>query len=187
MRQFSRGSSIISIGDFTYGENNLDIREWGEGASLSIGKFCSLGDKISIYLGGNHRTDWITTYPFGHTFINQFGPERYPGHPASNGDIVIGSDVWIGADVKIFSGVKIGNGAVIAGSSVITKDVEPYSIVGGNPAKFIKLRFDESIVELLCKLEWWDLSVDQIKNIKEILCHPPSIDVLNKLIEKYRS
>lgn len=186
MKIFTKGKSKIYVDDYTYGENNLDIKEWGEGSNIKIGKFCSLGDRISIYLGGNHRIDWITTYPFGHTFSNIFGSEKYPGHPWSKGDIEIGSDVWIGADTKIFSGIKIGNGAVIAGSSVVTKNVDPYTIVGGNPAKFITKRFDQEIIDLLNKLEWWNLDVDIIKQIKKDLCSIPTKILLTDLIKTYR-
>lgn len=186
MKNFTKGSSKISLGDFTYGENNLTINEWGEGANLSIGKFCSLGDRISIFLGGNHRTDWITTFPFGHTAIDYFGKERVPGHPSTNGDINIGCDVWIGSDVKIFSGITIGNGAVIAGSSVVVKDIEPYSIVGGNPAKLIKYRFNEEIIDLLNRLKWWDLDHQVIKTIRNTLCQQPTAELLTELIKTYR-
>lgn len=186
MKNFKVGSSNITIGEFTYGESNLGIKEWGEGANLVIGKFCSLGDDIKIYLGGNHRVDWITTYPFGHTHQHCFGGVTVAGHPATRGDIVIGSDVWIGSDVKILSGIQIGNGAVVAGSSVITRDVPAYSVVGGNPGRLIKMRFSDDIINLLNELAWWDLAVDKIVEIKDQLSSAPTPELLKQLISKYK-
>ena len=148
------GESRVEIGDFTYGDNELKIRQWGEGASLTIGKYCSIGDGIEIFLGGDHRVDWITTYPFGHTNQAVFNNFAGVGHPQSKGNVVIGNDVWLGSSCKIMSGVSIGDGAVIGGSAVVVKDVAPYSIVGGNPAKLLKYRFDNNTITLLLKLRW---------------------------------
>ncbi len=131
------GASKVSIGRFTYGDEGLLIRQWGEGARLQIGRFCSIANDVTILLGGNHRVDWITTYPFGHIHRRKLGGRGILGHPTTNGDIVIGDDVWIGSRATIMSGVTIGSGAVIATQSVVTKDIGPYVIVGGNPAKEI--------------------------------------------------
>jgi len=180
------GKSHISIGRFTYGYNNLNIREWNEGASLKIGAFCSLADNISLFLGGNHKTDWITTYPFGHIYQDELGGTDILGHPSTNGDIVIGNDVWIGSGVTIMSGIQIGDGAVISANSHVVKDVAPYQIVGGNPAKLIKQRFENQIVEILLNLRWWDLPIENIKQIQKILSSTPSKYILQDLIDTYR-
>lgn len=103
------GKSPISIGRFTYGFKNITVRQWGEGASLKIGAFCSLADNIQIFLGGNHRTDWITTFPFGHIYLNELNVNPNLGHPSTKGDVVIGNDVWIGSGVTIMSGITIGD------------------------------------------------------------------------------
>ena len=108
------GTSKVVVGRFTYGHDRLVVRQWGEGAALRIGSFCSFAEKITIMLGGNHRTDWITTYPFGHVFEEQFGADPVAGHPSTNGDVVIGDDVWIGHGATVISGVTIGDGAVVA-------------------------------------------------------------------------
>lgn len=176
------GNSTIKVGDFTYGHDGLHIHQWGEGAALTIGKFCSIGHNVTIFLGGDHRTDWITTYPFGHVNAQYFG-NPVIGHPKTKGNITIGNDVWIGADSKIMSGVTIGDGAIIAGSAVVVKDVESYSIVGGNPAKFLKYRFDQLIITLLKELAWWDLPINSIKEIIKDLCSSPSEELLNTLIK----
>lgn len=128
----------MSFGKYTYGTpkiywNNKD-------AKLVVGNFCSIAANVKIYLGGNHRTDWVTTYPFGHIHKNIFNNYDGEGHPSTKGDVIIGNDVWIGENVTIMSGVNIGDGAIIANNSHIVKNVEPYSLVGGNPGKFIKLK-----------------------------------------------
>jgi acetyltransferase-like isoleucine patch superfamily enzyme len=161
---------MIEVGKYTYGHGESIIHEWGEGAKVIIGSYCSLGPKIEFFLGGNHRMDWITTYPFGHTHKEVFNTFNGEGHPATKGDIVIGNDVWIGMSTKIMSGVKIGNGAVIATNSVVTKDVNDYVVVGGNPAKIIKKRFSDDIIEILLKIKWWDWDEEKINRNLNILC-----------------
>ena len=180
------GKSTITLGRFTYGEQYLSILQWDEGSNLEIGSFCSIADNITIILGGNHRTDWITTFPFGHIFKDELGGANIAGHPRSNGEIIIGNDVWIGRGATILSGIKIGDGAVIAANSTVTKDVQPYEIVGGNPARVIKKRFNEKITELLLKLKWWELPVDVIKNISQNLSSQPDEAQLTELVGKYR-
>jgi acetyltransferase-like isoleucine patch superfamily enzyme len=127
-------NALVSIGDFTYGKPV--IRQWGEGAKLTVGKFTSIASGVVIMLGGNHRPDWGTTYPFN-VLLPSFS--HIKGHPATDGDVVIGNDVWIGTDAKIMSGVTIGDGAVVAANAVVTKDVAPYSIVGGGTGKAHKM------------------------------------------------
>jgi virginiamycin A acetyltransferase len=146
------------IGRFTYGEPS--VMEWGEEAKLRIGSFCSIASDVNILLGGNHRTDWVTTFPFS-VLWDEF--QDIPGHPATNGDVIIGNDVWIGAGATILSGVVIGDGAVIGAKSVITKGVDPYTIVAGNPAKLIRKRFNSEVIDELLKVRWWDWDIDRIK------------------------
>jgi acetyltransferase-like isoleucine patch superfamily enzyme len=154
---------------YTYGVENIRVREWGEGTDVLIGAFCSIADNVEIFIGGNHRTDWVTTYPFGHIHKEAF-PWHGRGHPATKGNVVIGNDVWIGSGATIFSGVTIGDGAVISAKSVVVKDVPPYSIVGGNPAKVVKLRFTEDQIERLLKNPWWDLPESRINELLPLLC-----------------
>ncbi len=180
------GRSRIYIGRFTYGYENLEVRQWNEGASLQIGSFCSLANNITIFLGGNHRVDWITTFPFGHIFQDELGLSAVEGHPATNGDVIVGNDVWIGAGSTIMSGVKIGDGAVLAANSCITKNVMPYHIAGGNPARSIKPRFESDIIEILLSLKWWDFEIEIIKDISRLLCQQPSKHQLLSLLHTYR-
>lgn len=118
---------LVSVGDYTYG--NFKLKSWGEGTKLTIGKFCSISEGVTFFLGGNHRLDWNSTYPFS-AFLSNYS--QIKGYVQSNGDIIVGNDVWIGTDATILSGVVIGDGAVIASHAVVTKDVAPYSIVGGS-------------------------------------------------------
>jgi Acetyltransferase (isoleucine patch superfamily) len=141
----------VEIGDFTYG--NPQVFSWNEGAKLVIGKFCSVAQDVRIMLGGEHRPDWVTTYPFN-ALIDQFSSIQ--GHPKSKGDVIIGHDVWIGMSATILSGVHIGNGAVVGANALVTKDVPDYAIVGGNPARFIRFRFKRPVVKQLLRTAWWD-------------------------------
>lgn len=130
---------------------------------LIIGKFCAIAtDAKFIMNGANHKTSGISTYPFS-IFGN--GWEKVmpkPGELPYKGDTVIGNDVWIGYDATIMPGIKIGDGAVIGAKSVVTKDVPPYAVVGGNPAKIIKMRFDESTIQTLLKIQWWNWDIKKI-------------------------
>lgn len=159
----------MEIGKYTYGQKHISVIQ-DPNSSLKIGKFCSIANNITIYLGRNHRTDWITTYPFGHTHIDVFNKFDGKGHPSTNGDVIIGNDVWIASHVTIMSGIKIGDGAVIAAYSHVIKDVDSYSIVGGNPAKLIKYRFSDDIIKKLLELKWWDFDDNIINDISPILC-----------------
>ena len=147
-------SGRIEIGAHTYGAPR--VRWWGEAANLSIGKYCSIAEGVEIYLGGNHRTDWVTTYPF--SWFGRKWPEArgLTGHPATRGDVVIGNDVWLGAGCVVLSGVRIGDGAVIGCRAVVSRDVPPYAIVAGNPARMVRSRFDDSQVARLLAARGWD-------------------------------
>jgi acetyltransferase-like isoleucine patch superfamily enzyme len=150
------------VGDYSYG---LPEIQWGKGRKIFIGKYCSIAGGVRIFLGGNHRSDWVTTYPF--SALTDTWPEGkgIQGHPQSNGDVRIQNDVWIGAYSTLMSGVTVGNGAVIAASAVVTKDVPPYAIVGGNPARIIRYRFREEVVAQLLELNWWDFPEIRVRSL----------------------
>ncbi|WP_411874774.1 CatB-related O-acetyltransferase [Vulcanococcus limneticus] len=150
---------------------HLSIYDFGDGHRLRIGSFNSIAPGQVVFLGGNHRVDWTTTYPFGHLHLDRFpqGVVHGSGHPVSKGDVVIENDVWIGYRCTVLSGVRIGSGSVVAAKSVVTRDVPPYAIVAGDPAKVVRYRFSEQIIRLLCDLRWWDLDDDQINKIVPLL------------------
>lgn len=153
----------FEVGDYSIGVPL--VHWWGEKAKLKIGKFCSFGGNVRIYLGGNARSDRVTSYPFMAEPIVQLWPEAksIDGYPATKGDVVIGHDVWLGNDCAIMSGVTIGHGSIIGTRSVVTKDVPPYTVVAGNPATVVRTRFADHQIEQLLKLSWWDWPVHKIK------------------------
>jgi acetyltransferase-like isoleucine patch superfamily enzyme len=187
------GASPIYVGPFTYGFDRVDVRQWGGGAALRVGSFCSIAS-ATVYLDGNHTVDWFTTFPFArilddHAFYADLGGLdgfEVQEPPSSNGDVMIGNDVWIGEKVTIMSGVTIGDGAILGTNAHITKDVGPYEIVGGNPAKTIRKRFSEEVIALLLQLRWWNLPIEHIREIKRHLLSEPTVGLLHFLIAKYR-
>lgn len=172
------------VGEHTYGLKHATI-VFKDAASLIVGKYCSFAPMVKLFLGGNHRTDWITTYPFGHVETDTFGSNKHNGHPSTRGDIVIGNDVWVGAYATIMSGVTIGDGAVIAANAHIVKDVAPYEVVGGNPARHIRYRFEPEIIYGLMGLSWWNLPDDVVKSIIPVLQNKPDIETLRELMDRY--
>lgn len=127
--------------------------------TVTIGNYCSIADRVVFIAGGEHDKDWVSTYPF----IERLKLENLVKFkkPRFKGNISIGNDVWIGHGATILSGVSIGDGAVVGAMSVVTKDVPPYAIVVGSPAKVIKYRFTESQIEKLMKIQWWNYSEDK--------------------------
>lgn len=163
----------MHIGKYTYivgGESNIKVKEWEPKGEIIIGNFCSIAGSLEIFTGGNHRTDRFTTYPFGHVYQDRFNKFNGNGHPTTNGDIVIGNDVWIGESVTILSGITIGDGAVVGAKSVVTKDILPYHIVGGNPAKVIRKRFSDDVINKLLEMKWWYWDDHIINEFCDTLC-----------------
>lgn len=156
------------IGYGTYGPPK--IHDWG-GSQLTIGSYCSIAGKVQIFLSGNHRTDWVTTFPLNRRFPTWNHAKKIQNETVSKGNVTIGSDVWIGYDSLILSGVSIGHGAVIAARAVVTKDVPPYAIVGGNPAKIIKFRFDDHTIASLLDIAWWQWEPERVEKFMPYLMH----------------
>jgi acetyltransferase-like isoleucine patch superfamily enzyme len=156
----------FDIGEFSYGVPT--ICHWGEAATLVIGKYCSFADGIEIFLGGNHRVDWVTTYPFS-AIAHWPEAANIPGHPATKGDVIIGSDVWIGSQATILSGVTVGDGAVIGTRSVVARDIPAYGVVVGNPARLIRKRFSDEIIARLLEVRWWDWNTARVRQFIPLL------------------
>jgi len=153
------------IGDHTYGKPR--VVSWGEGSSLMIGKYCSISANVVIFLGSEHRTEWISTYPFPYIWEEA---KSIKGHPATKGNVVIGNDVWIGFGTTILSGVTIGDGAAIGACSLVIRDVPPYAIVAGNPAQVLRHRFDAETIQKLLKIRWWDWPDEKVKENVHLIC-----------------
>lgn len=158
----------LELGDFSYIDTNASIN------GLKVGKFCCLAKNLHMAIGEHPTSKFVSIYPsfFSNTnvvttpFVNK---QKFKEFKYVNGDyhFEIGNDVWIGSNVLLIEGHKIGDGAIVAAGSVVTKDIPPYEIWGGNPARFIKKRFTDEQIEILLKLKWWDWPIDKIKQNAE--------------------
>ena len=168
----------IIVGDYTYYDDFEDVHNFEKnvkyhfdftGDQLIIGKFCMIASDVKFIMNGaNHLSNAISTYPFsifGNGWDNAMEGKAYP----NKGNIEIGNDVWIGYNATIMAGVKIGDGAIIATNATVVSHVEPYTVVGGNPAREIKKRFSPEIIERLLKLQWWNWDIEKItKNVQNL-------------------
>jgi len=150
--------------------DRMKIRTWKNSKGVIVGSFCSIAEDVEVLTGGNHRADWVTTFPFGRLNTDVFPFDDHNAQPLSKGDVVIQDDVWIGHKAMLMSGVTVGYGAVVAAGAVVTKDVPPYAIVGGNPARVIKYRFEPLAIERLLALRWWNLDDKEIAELVPALC-----------------
>ena len=164
----------IVVGDFTYFadtdfEKHVTHHYDFIGDKLIIGKFCQIGAGVEFVMNGaNHQMNAVSTYPF---YIFGSWDQSAPSKEdlPFKGDTVVGNDVWIGQNSTILPGVHIGDGAIIGLNSVVTRDVLPYTIVAGNPAKAVRKRFDDELIDLLLKLKWWDKSIEEINALIPLL------------------
>lgn len=161
----------MTFGKYTYG--NPEICWQNNDATLTVKNFTSIAKDVKIYLGNGfgHDTSFVSTYPFSFIYKSTF-PNVQNCSRNTRGDVIIGNDVWIGENVIIMSGVAIGDGAVIANNSHVVKNVEPYSISGGNPCKHIKYRFSPEQIEKLLEIKWWDWAEDKINYYLPLICSP---------------
>jgi acetyltransferase-like isoleucine patch superfamily enzyme len=152
-----RWYSKVELGAYSYMNDQAEIHSFRSPQTVEIGKYCSVG-KCKIIVDGDHNIRFASTYPFQEFGYSKLAPEN----SSVKSPPIIGNDVWIGDDSVIFGGVTIHDGAVVAGHAVVTKDVPPYAVVGGNPAKIIKYRFKDDIVKRLENIQWWNFPHDVI-------------------------
>ena len=168
---------LIQVGRGSYGE--INVINHSNSYKLKIGNFCSIAPEVFFIVCGDHRTDCVSTYPFKVAYCN------YEFEAQSKGDIVIEDDVWIGFRATILSGVKIGRGAIVTAGAVVTKNVEPYTVVGGVPAKKIRQRFSASQIEILNKIDFSTIKESTIRDNIELFYKKVDDDLLSisKLIQ----
>ncbi|MDL2288231.1 Vat family streptogramin A O-acetyltransferase [Oscillospiraceae bacterium OttesenSCG-928-F05] len=187
----------IAVGEYTYYDNPAGPEDFEAhvthhydfiGDRLIIGKFCAIAKGIEFVMNGaNHRMNSVTTYPF-----NIMGGGWEKCTPALSdlpikGDTVVGNDVWIGQDVTVMPGVHIGDGAIIAAGTMVTKDVPPYVIAGGNPCRVIRQRFDDELIAYLLALKWWDWPAEKIFRNLDALCSADLTAIRNIATEQGRN
>ena len=146
----------LKVGKYTYGHSADTFHINNNDQKVEIGRYCSIAEAVKIFGGGEHDYNIVSTFPFKTIF------QKQKTDASTKGKTIIGNDVWIGYHATVLSGVNIGNGAIVGAMSVVTKDVPPYAIVAGNPARIIKYRFPESIIEKIQKSEWWNLEKEEI-------------------------
>lgn len=181
----------IRVGDYTYYSDDEGAEGFEAhvthhydflGDKLIIGRFCAIGKGVEFVMNGaNHRMDSITTYPFN---ILGHGWEKATPTLAQlpfKGDTIVGNDVWIGQNVTVMPGVHIGDGAIIAANTTLTSDVPSYHVAGGNPSRLLKKRFDDDLINLLQRIQWWNWPPKKIYGNLEILCSA-NLEEIKKLV-----
>ena len=182
----------IVVGDYTYYDDFEDTANFEKNVKylfdfnndqLIIGNFCMIASDVKFIMNGaNHLTDTISSYPFsifGNGWQEAMKGKEFP----NKGNIVVGNDVWIGYNATIMAGVTIGDGAIIAANATVVKNVEPYTIVGGNPAKIIRKRFSETHIKLLLEIQWWNWSIEKITENVQLLTST-TVEDLKKFANK---
>ncbi|TPK90364.1 CatB-related O-acetyltransferase [Mesorhizobium sp. B2-4-12] len=167
----------VEIGRHTYGLSKKSFFVPRETVPVRIGSFCSIGPDVLFICAAEHRLDSATTYPIQ----SVDGKIRNGNGTVGKGPITVGHDVWIGARSVILSGVTIGNGAVIGAGSIVTREIPPYAIAVGNPARVMRYRFAPDVIERLQSLKWWDWSDDLIRTRIELLTTMDAASFLNTL------
>ncbi|RWD65511.1 MAG: CatB-related O-acetyltransferase [Mesorhizobium sp.] len=159
----------VTVGRHTYGMSRRKVFFASKEAPLTVGAFCSIAGEVLFMCSGQHLTDRATTFPIHSRMLKQTDPVGNGGRPSG---VTIGNDVWIGHGAIILPGVVIGDGAVVGAGAVVTKDVTPYAIVGGSPARLIRYRFPDDVISKLLAIRWWEWDDDKIKREADTLTGP---------------
>lgn len=177
MARFKARYPHYAFGRGSYGVP--EVHDWKEGSTLSIGAYCSIAEGVQIFLGGHHRADWVSTFPFP-AMVEQAA--HISGYSGTHGNVSIGNDVWLCSNCTLLSGVTVGDGAIVAAGALVTRDVEPYAVVGGNPARFLRWRFPEEQRLLLLRSAWWNWPEAELHSLADKLCS----DDINGFLEYVR-
>jgi acetyltransferase-like isoleucine patch superfamily enzyme len=167
IHRMSYSSERLTMGRGSYGAPLIPTYP-GDTARVVVGSFVSIASDVVLMDGGDHRADWVTTFPL--RAVYELPGAYADGHPRSRGDLHIGNDVWIGRGARVRGGLTIGDGAVVGGYSIVTKDVRPYAIVAGNPAREIRRRFSDEQVDALLRIAWWEWPLEEILGRADQLC-----------------
>ena len=166
--------NLVTVGKHSYG--SLWVQNFGSSnESLKIGNYCSIGDDVKFILGGNHSINTFSSFPFKYYFNNQ------ECEAISKGPIILEDDVWIGTNTIILSGVILGKGTIVGAGSVVTKSTKPYSIIGGNPAKLLRMRFDETIINSLMDFDFENINEAKIKSLLNLMYQPLNEKIIESL------
>ncbi len=180
---------IIVMGAGSYIRGSANIRIWEPPGTtrphIVIGRYCSIAHDVTFLVNGDHRMDWTSTHPFRE--LRGLPGVGTDGHPRPTGRISIGNDVWIGNGATVLGGVTVGDGAVVGAAAVVSRDVPPYAIVVGNPARVVRSRFSDNAVERLCALRWWELDDADVVELVDVLNDRLDIDELEAAVAARRS
>lgn len=175
---------LVEVGRYTYGAERMTVVHWDETTVLRIGAFCSIAKGVQVLLGGDHRVDWVTTFPFGHLHPDAFPNGRIygrSGHPVSRGDVTVGNDCWIGSGATLLSGATLSDGAVLGAKAVLAGPTEPFGIYAGNPARLVRKRFPQATIDALLEIRWWEWPDERIDRAVPLLQSGPSPAHLEEL------